>query len=47
MGVLPRVLRFFPAVVLAFGLVCLGLAAREFVLETADQFVTVQFAGRK
>lgn len=39
-----RVLRFFPALVLAFVIVCAGLAVRELFLHTADQLVTVERA---
>jgi hypothetical protein len=37
-----RVLRFFPALVLAFVIVSAGLAVREFILQAADQFVAVE-----
>lgn len=42
-----RVLRFFPAVILAFGIVTFGLSLREFFFQSADQFVTVHVAGRR
>ena len=41
-----NILRCFPALVLAVGIVSVGLGLVEFFTQAADQFVAVQGAGR-
>lgn len=44
-----RLLRFFPALLLAFALVCVGLGVRDLFFQAADQLVSVDGAlsGRR
>jgi len=43
-AVVARVLRLFPALLLAFVIVASGLAVRDLFFQAADQLVTVQSA---
>lgn len=40
--IVSRLLKFFPALVLAFVLFSLGMAVRECLFQAADQLITVQ-----
>lgn len=44
LGVVTRVLRFFPALLLGFALFCLGQAINDFFFQASDQLVAVESA---